>query len=267
MATRCVTANLACGGPGSAARSDEAIRWLRQLTEVAPQIDLAFLQETPAEATDALTALGWTVHGWGDARTYRCRSLVAVRGELAEGSEPLELDTAGYHGSYLAAARLVVPAVGEVVAVSYHASPSKYVVTDQYPGDLPGARDVGGRRPELWDADLVVETLARVAGSGHQVLAAGDLNESRRYDEDHGEPWAHLLFATALRQGLHAATFGEWGGETPTRGRYQIDHVLATQRMAARLSAFEVADPDGAVAAPFSDHQPVTFELREGADL
>ena len=59
-------------------------------------------------------------------------------------------------------------------------------------------------------------------------VAAGDLNESRLYDEHQGEPWAHLLFGTALREGLHAPTFQAWAGEQPTRDRYQIDHVLAT---------------------------------------
>jgi endonuclease/exonuclease/phosphatase family metal-dependent hydrolase len=120
-------------------------------------------------------------------------------------------------------------------------------------------RDVGSDS-QLWDADLVVETLASLAGTHRRVLAAGDLNESRVHDEVTGKPWAHLLFARALNAGLHSPTFRDWAGERPTHGRFQIDHLLATVTICDLIGCAEVV-VDGPLAPARSDHRALRFEI------
>lgn len=87
-------------------------------------MDLVFLQEVPlAENWDRVCEEA----GFGLATdrdsTYQVRSMLMWRTDTVDG-EPFGLPTAAYHGSYLAAARLCLPGVGDTIAVSVHASPA-----------------------------------------------------------------------------------------------------------------------------------------------
>lgn len=252
MELRAVTANLGCGGPRSGSVDGAAVSWLED--EAERGTDLLFLQEVPVGAEAAL-AERYDTHGV--ARSWRsdCQSIVAIRRESQITSEAFDLGTSRYHRSWLAAARLELPGGHSFVAVSVHASPTRVRDDDlaEWEGDVPEPRPPS--RGQLWDADLVAATLTRVADQ-HSVLAAGDLNESRLYDEHVGRPWAAEYFARLRDAGLFDATYGRWGDrERPTRGEFQDDHVLATAEV-DRLIRIPVVQPGCG-----SDHLPVAWML------
>ena len=165
--------------------------------------------------------------------SYRVRSLLLWRRGTVT-AEPFLLPTTGYHGSYLAAARLDLPVVGETTAVSVHASPT--VVEAQYREHwrhtglpLPEPRPSAGPG-ELWDSDFVLATLVELARRG-PVLAAGDFNECLAWDTAHRGEWGREYFAQVADSGLVSLTHRDEGVERRTafthdEFEYQLDHVL-----------------------------------------
>lgn len=253
MELTAVSANLGCGGPHGAEVVDAARKWARATADSAT--DLLFLQEAPGSIGADLA--GYVVHAHAPgSSTHTCRSLVAVRSGADIESERFDLATADYHGSYLAAARLQLPNGLSIIAVSVHAAPARLEphYRAAWPGALPAPRPASDG--VLWDADLVATTLARVA-ERHPTLAAGDFNESRDFDDQVGRPWAAEYFAALHRTGLIDSTHSRWDdSERPTRGTFQIDHVLATADIDAMIH-----DPHVMPAAG-SDHAPLAWGIR-----
>ena len=217
---------------------------------------LLFLQEAPASIGADLAGT-YVVHAHAPGSpTHRCRSLVAVHAGADIESEPFALATAAFHGSYLAAARLHLPNGPSIIAVSVHAAPARLEshYRASWPGALPAPRLAADG--VLWDADLVATTLARVAEQ-HPTLAAGDFNDARDFDDQMGRPWAVEYFATLHEAGLIDSTYSRWDdSERPTRGTFQIDHVLATADIDAMIH-----DPQVMPAAG-SDHAPLGWKIR-----
>jgi hypothetical protein len=176
-----VTANLACGGPHTSVTIEGAREWVK--AAVSEGIDLLFLQECPDGLGPILGDRYATFSHDGEKPAYRCRSILAVRRTPLLRASRYSVSTGDYHGSYLAAATIQLGTLTPLVAVSVHASPTPYDdrYRDDWPGRLPDERRVQtGQR--LWDADLVLETLVRIAAQGCDVLAAGDFNEARAFD-------------------------------------------------------------------------------------
>jgi len=188
-------------------------------------------------------------------------SIVAVRGESGLQSQTFDLRTAVYHGSYLAAATVALPAVGEAVFVSVHAAPTEVErrYTDLWPGALPPAREASNG--VLWDADMVAATLRELAAAG-PTLAADDFNEAREFDGRSGRAWGVEYFAGLEAAGLVDVTYRRSGVERPTRGAFQDDHIVATSDVDALITDPVVvelpAEPDVA------DHHPLWWTIESG---
>jgi hypothetical protein len=200
-----------------------------------------------------------------DVQVFPPRSLVAVR--RAAGLQPTsfhDIPNAAYHGSYLAAAQIELPDVGPVVCISTHASPSHLRESDlaRWQGARPTPRVGGGRNAnQLWDADYVLETLARLRDE-HTVLACGDLNEARSWDLHHdGETWGAEYFQRVEDVGFVDCLDDVWHEERPTRAGYQIDHVLASPTVAELIDRAELT-PGPDVEGDRSDHTAIWFRLK-----
>jgi len=258
-----VTANLACGGPGREKHLSAADAWADHIASTT--VDLLFLQEIPSrEWLVRFEGHGFTGYTPGpEVRSFRCRSAVVVR-DRALSHRPLAIPTADYHGSYVAGARIDLGGIGSVACISVHASPSELRLEDtrRWRGPAPVARVGGGRhRGELWDADYVLETLRRQQPLG-PLLAAGDFNESRRWDETHrGETWGNEYFSAVANAHLVDCLDRQWGREIATRGGHQLDHVLADETVAAHVTSARVLDHmlDGSHVP--SDHHPIEFVI------
>lgn len=264
---RAVSANLG--------RRHVAGTWLRDVLALTgdEEVDLLFLQEVPPGEDWARIAesCGFEVATDLDS-TYSVRSLLLWRADEMDG-EPFQLPTAGYHGSYLAAARLTLRGVGEAVAVSVHASPT--VVAQKYQEQwlqtsptLPEPR-ASAAPGELWDSDFVLSTLAELARMG-PVVAAGDYNECLAWDDAHPGEWGSEYFTRVADSGLVSLTHRDGGAErqsafTHEGLEYQLDHVLATPSVADRIADAPRVDPNWSqarvIAGEASDHAPLWFEI------
>lgn len=192
-------------------------------------------------------------------------------------AEPLALPTAGYHGSYLAAARLNLPSVGATTAVSVHASPT--VVEARYRKrwsqtglPLPEPRPSAGPG-ELWDSDFVLATLADLALKG-PVLAAGDFNECLAWDAGHPGEWGKEYFVGVANAGLVSLSHRDDAAEKRTAFThdeldYQLDHVLASPDVAEQILQSPIVDTawsrERVIAGELSDHSPLWFEIESGS--
>jgi hypothetical protein len=104
-------------------------------------------------------------------------------------------------------------------------------------------------------------------------LAAGDFNECRSWDLTHPGRWGAHFFDRLPDLGLNDCLYSRWSNrEVPTRGEYQIDHVLGTDAVEAAvidprvLSASELAalvPSNGEEALVASDHLPIVFTVSE----
>src|SRR5690606_1249020 len=96
------------------------------------------------------------------------------------------------------------------------------------------------------------------------------------YDTD-ASPWARLFFERAeeadanVRGGLRDVTFPRWvNQERPTCGSLQLDHVLATPGIVARID--DTADDPAVIARSESlgtrgsDHNPLRWSFTSAAD-
>lgn len=266
---RSVSANLG--------RRDVAVAWVQDVLGRTGReaVDLLFLQEVPLNHDWGATCekAGFEI-ATGAGPTYQVRSLLLWRGSTVNG-EMITLPTAGYHGSYLAAARLNLPSLSRVTAVSVHASPA--VVGPEYqehwlgPGrPMPKPRTAASTG-ELWDSDLVLATLAEIARSG-PVLATGDFNECLAWDETHPGGWGREYFDRVDGAGLVSLTHRDGGVEQQTAFthdglEYQLDHVLATPDLACPIARTPQPDPswtrDRVISGATSDHAPLWFEIAD----
>lgn len=269
---------------------DEAVAWAAALAaDQAARPDLAFIQEIPSQAW--LEA--WTTHGYrailGHSRGWAVRSAILT---LLDSDQCTQLTPTGmpeltYHGEYVAAARLAGWAPGrDLTVLSVHASPNP--TTEQYLADYPNRERIrrrdGGADPrhrgQLFDSDVVLETIAR---SGPAVLACGDLNEARGWDElpQHaGQTWGADFFGTpdpggALAGGsiqtlgLLDIALSDDGSEVITRRSpghpsLQLDHIITTPALRDQIRNIAV-DPDWTAQTPravgLADHAPIRFRL------
>src|SRR5689334_14274125 len=120
---KAITLNLGCAGPRRAEYVGPAYDWAKAVRD-AP-IDIVFAQEIPDDTWLTTCAAEFTTFE-GAGPKYRARSAVLVRRSL--GARGFSIATAGYHGSYVAGARLK-----GTVLLSVHASPS--VVLSRYAED------------------------------------------------------------------------------------------------------------------------------------
>lgn len=262
---------------GSTHASDDALLWAR--TEAERGHDVVLVQEVPSDAW-----LGQWV-GYrvilGCERGWQVRSAILTR--LTE-DELVRLDHRAvpelqYHGDYVAAAKLVKLGI---TLFSVHASPNP--TEDKYLADHPerdrlrprsGGHDAkdGGK---LFDADVCLDTVSHYG----PVLAAGDWNEARGWDDSHqGHTWGEEFFGTLVEGGLEngrVQTAGlAWvplsadGSEQVTRVApnhppLQLDHVLVSTELAGRVR--ELARDEAWVTSPgampgLADHCPLRFDF------
>jgi hypothetical protein len=274
MTKTAVTINVG-GGPGnSAAREAAMTEWARRIAHDQPAI--IFAQE--ALSNDWLEV--WTAtHNvtLGVDRGWRIRSALITHRSLS--ITPLtEADSPNlwYHGNYVAAARWDDAPGGPVTLASVHASPSlaspdAYGWTGARPEPRNGGGDpryVGGR---AWDADYLLSTLAAMARET-PVLAVGDFNESRTDDFDEANrrrgTWGKEYFDRVEEVGFTDCVLRACREELPTRGRLQLDYVLASGRAAQLV----IKDPkpqvdrtwSGPSAQDLSDHAALWFNLVDG---
>lgn len=240
-----------------------------------------FAQEVPSP--EWLTV--WTDAGYscvlGPDRGWRVRSALLISPEQviepltppAETSADPWLNTLGYHGSYVAAARWA-SARGDVLLASVHASPTEAdpdrygwtgaPVTPRSGGGDP--RYPGGR---LWDSDLLLETLRALSTIG-PLLAAGDLNEAVGFDISPDGArlgtWGTEYFARITAAGLTPWLATQWDTELPTHGRLQLDHVVVSWDAEGLLGRSPEPHRDGTwlnATGPVAlgDHIPIWFAV------
>lgn len=269
----CVTTNLEKG------HLRGTLPWLERALAERPA--MVFAQELNRRSTVESLAATYGYHPvvW-PARVeprWWMVSWIMVRDDLV--LEPLEEDARRLlvpFSSYVAAARVGWPPLGSIIVLSVHASPN--VVTEEdlgaWPAERPEARSGGvgvPRAGRLLYADLVIAALRELTADG-PVLAAGDLNEARGWDERHpGHTWGEEFFAAVADAGLVDVTWGLWGEERPTRIYaedlgYQLDRVLASPDV-ARLVRRAQLDPywmqPNSERSQLADHVPVWFELHD----
>jgi hypothetical protein len=217
---RCVTVNLGL-------LSSEIMRsWADD--QMHGEVDVVFAQELP-EA-------GWPASAFRCPSNYRLvpdyaaaqvantgrRAALLIRephwGLLTEPPDHVAARLAAF-GSYLAAAM-----IGDVLLVSVHASPTlpgsapHARLLAEYPAAVtprpagpPGTRFKG----ELWASDLLLHALAALAAD-HQVVAAGDWNEARGWDQhppNAGDTWGADFFQRVADAGLVDCSYRDWGRE------------------------------------------------------
>ena len=248
-----VTVNLGGASPGAIVDPQRAADWLENHRT---RFDVVFAQEIPGddwfEAWPGYRVFQTTVP------QYRARSAVLLRKETIEATA-YPLGTAGYHGSYVGSALAKHPTLGELVLMSVHASPTR--VSEEWAATW---KRVGGVMPPqyrgaLWDSDLVVESIGRVADKG-KVIAAGDYNEARNWDVNHAGNAGAGFFGCVAERGLvdacctggfdAVATRGEEG-----HGGLRLDHVFTSRSLVGRVVVTGLGS-----SAP-ADHRPVEFTI------
>lgn len=268
----CVTANLERGSAGS-------WEWLaRTLATQRPA--LVFGQElAQRERLEELAAQHCYQVKWPTDVGPRDQVVSWVMAARHLKARPVSdqrlLSLLAVHGSYVAAAEVTWPKLGKLTVLSMHASPAPVPAEALalYPGDLPPARSCGSDTRyggRYFYSDLLLDALADAATRGH-VLAAGDLNEARKWDDiNQGHTWGAEFFNSLHPRGLHDVTFELWGEERrtrfhPTHPGYQLDVALASPGVRDLVTHADV-DPDWTShtisRGEKSDHAPLWFTVR-----
>lgn len=243
-------------------------------------VDVVFAQEVPdTEWLDEWISSGYEV-ALGSGPRYRVRSAVLWRRALP--ITRLDLPTATYHGSYLAAAELIVRDRESTILVSTHASPNPVREPHLSTWDSlvpvvapsrPWKRSGGGRyRGEWFDSDFVLGTAAILTGAwgrarARELLMAGDFNECREWDQIEEGAWGETYFANAAQARLVDVTWAAWNEEHATcianGRRLQLDHVFATPATAHKISQPRIGDlvDEDIEGGHASDHASLTFTL------
>ena len=269
----------------------EAVAWaVAVAADPVHRPDLAFIQEVPSQAwLDAWCEQDYRVI-LGHQRGWKVRSAILTRLDEAHCAPltPQELPELEYHGEYVAAARLKGwdHGGGDLTVLSVHASPNP--ASDEHVAVYPAREAIrrrdGGADPRhrglLFDADVVLETIAR---AGPAVLACGDLNEARGWDDlpQHtGHTWGAEFFGTRTPDGqliggsipalgLVEVALSDDGSEVVTRRKpghpwLQLDHIITTAPLATLIHDIAV-DPAWTAgtreAAGLADHAPIRFTL------
>jgi endonuclease/exonuclease/phosphatase family metal-dependent hydrolase len=236
---------------------------------------LVFAQETTVAWREIWASNGYNVF-LGEPRKWRIQSAMICRDDLeCRQVRQDHYPSLAYHGDYLASAIWSQSPVGELLCVSVHASPhpaepERYQWPWMPHGLTPRDRGNDRRYPVgLWDSDFVLKTLELMAADERPVLAAGDFNESRLHDTDDtgadlgtwGAEYFQRVAAAGYTEPLHRA----WGGERPTRGRLQLDHVLTSQTANTVVPVAPPGELDSAWATSpadkLSDHRAVWFPI------
>lgn len=263
-----VTCNLACAspsrsdGPTRAERIASAMQWAAETRRAG--VDLVFAQEIPGDE--------W-LHAWKrnyeivtvERPRYRVRSALLVSRSLRCDLYPLP--TVRYHDSYVAAASIVLPGIGPLVALSVHASPA--VITDRYWTDWKASNlepPIGRGTDVPWDSDALLATVRWVASTG-PVLVAGDWNEARDWDDTRPHSATGTEFFTRAEQEdlLRDVTYRAWKKEVPThrignKDSLQLDHIFVTPGIAKHLHVDSPAQALGPWGA--SDHRSISFTIK-----
>jgi hypothetical protein len=285
-ALRCLFLN---AGGSYHPHKDLAEDWVVRLVSTSHAPDVAFVQEVPSDAWLQRWRDGGYREVLGHKRGWKVRSAVLLR-LPRRAWEPLEVGDIAeleYHGEYVAAARLRGwgTAGSDLTLLSLHAQPER--TTKAYLECYPDAGNVvrrdGGADPryrgELFDADVVLETVARQAPN---VLACGDLSEARGWDDvpaHAGQTWGREFFGGVVNgevvegrvrtKGLVDVALSATGEEVVTRRApghpsLQLDHILTSASMTRRIHSVDVdqawrsGEPS---ASGLADHAPVRFVL------
>jgi len=258
-------------------------------SDPASSPDLAFIQEVPSQQWLQV----WRIHGFrvllGHTRGWKVRSAILTRlpDEQLAPLTSAHLPELAYHGEYVAAGRLVGwgPSGSDLHVFSVHASPhptiSEYLAHHPQADRLKPRR--GGDDPRyggrLFDADVVLDTI----GQHPPVLACGDLNEARGWDQlpdKAGQTWGqeyfgapnsdnHLVGGRVHTYGLTEIPLSASGEEVVSRVRQghpelQLDHILISTAAARQVRDVHV-DPAWAASpgtvAGLADHAPIWFTL------
>ncbi|MCW2672987.1 MAG: endonuclease/exonuclease/phosphatase family protein [Frankiales bacterium] len=261
---------------------DDAVRWVSDLLSQADgRPDIACIQEVPSDAWLA----AWEKEGYrcilGETRGFKVRSAILTvlpedRLTRLTAADASELP---YHGEYVAAARLRNPDGSSITLMSVHASPRP--TTDEYLAHHPDRTRLlprvgndakfGGM---LFDSDVVLDTVGQHA----PVVACGDLNEARGWDElpgKEGQTWGTEFFGSTAdggrvgEHGLLDVPLSDDGREVVTRRKeghpaLQLDHILVSKDLRANVRNAHV-DPAWTAAngevVGLADHAPLWFEL------
>lgn len=263
-------------------RSRATRQWL--LTAMRSPTSVIFGQELPSRSYMAPIAdqCGFAIVWPTVDDPYRPHSALLVDRNL-EFRHPA-VDVAAIFApfrTYVAAAVVDLPQIGETLCVSVHASPNPVSATDRASWPWPlvpprsGSRDgrYVRRMGELFYSDLMLEALRRARSvSGLPVLAAGDLNEARQWDADHrNETWGSEFFETSVpKSGLQNVTWDLWRAERRTRFHrtqppYQLDVFLASPPLALEGLSARVdeawVDKESFWEQQLSDHAPVWLSV------
>lgn len=214
-----------------------AERWASEAATADDRPDLVFIQEVPSDAwLDRWCEQGYRpvlghTRGW----TVRAAILTRLSERICVALTVAEVPELSHHGEYVAAARMTGLAAGSDLTVfSVHASPAptsnEYLEHHPDPSRLH-ARNGGAdtrHAGKLFDSDVILDTVSRY---GPDVLACGDLNEARGWDDapgHEGHTWCADYFgrpgaAGQLTGGAVQAAklvdvpLGEHGREAVTR--------------------------------------------------
>ena len=282
-----VTVNL--GGDKQSAQRRAGMRdWTeRILADGERRPVVIFAQEVFTGWLDLFSPRQWVVT-LGTDQGWQVRSAVVTSRALAVTRvDDRTVSNLHYHGNYMAVARWERPGQQDIILASVHASPNeadpeKYEWRGPLPEPRHGGRDeryVGSR---LWDSDLLLATLRDLhSTTGLPVLAGGDLNESLLYDFDTSGrqlgTWGKEYFELAHRYGLIPWLHKAWAdgnghSERPTRGLYQLDHLLTTADAAELLGTEPLPHvdqewKDRAALDSLSDHAPVWTAFSESLNF
>lgn len=264
-----VTCNLACAspsrsdGPTRAERIASATQWAAEVRRTGAH--LVFAQEIPGDEWLRAWKSDYEIVTVARPR-YQVRSALLVERSISCDLYPLP--TVRYHDSYVAAASIVLPSIGSLVALSVHASPA--VITDRYRQDWKASDlepPLGRGNDVPWDSDALLATVRAVATTG-PVIAAGDWNEARSWDDNHSQSATGAEFFTRVEQEdlLRDVTYRAWKKkEVPTHrigneDSLQLDHIFATPGVAKHVHVGSPAQALGPWGA--SDHRSISFTIQ-----
>lgn len=268
---------------------DAAEGWAHEAAAVDDRPDLAFIQEVPSNGwLDRWCEQGYRpIFGHPRGWTVRSAILTLLDERTCVPLTADDIPELRYHGEYVAAARLTGRSHGQDVTLfSVHASPAP--TSDEYLAHHPDSarirprsggadRRYAGKR---LDSDVVLDTVSRY---GPNVLACGDLNEARGWDDvpgHEGHTWGEEYFGRRDTTGqmidgavqsarLIDVPLAEDAHEVVTRRApghppLQLDHLLAGPEVAARITSVSVHAAwasEAPIPAGLADHAPIRFAL------
>ena len=169
---RAVTCNLGCADRDDPERARAAWQWAGLVR--AAGWELVFAQEIPDEAWLDEWESDYEVFV-GEGCQHRTRSALFVRHPIE--AKPLDLPTEDYHGSYVAAATVMVPEIGEVALLSVQAdrtsSETEARPVDQHRSAAPRAAIRSCARGCGPSADVSAARRPRAPGARRRRLERG----------------------------------------------------------------------------------------------